>query len=41
MSYGGSHLIGECIGLGIILSMVKYERAIHPDDINNEFLGFT
>jgi rod shape determining protein RodA len=41
MSYGGSHLLGECIGLGMILSMARYERAIHPDDIHNEFLGFT
>ncbi len=40
MSYGGSHLLGECIGLGIILSMVRYERAIHPDDIHNEFVGY-
>jgi rod shape determining protein RodA len=41
MSYGGSHLLGECIGLGIVLSMAKYERAMHPDDINNEFVGFS
>jgi len=41
MSYGGSHLLGECIGLGMVLSMARYERAIHPDDIHNEFLGFT
>ncbi len=40
MSYGGSHLLGECIGLGIVLSMAKYERAMHPDDINNEFVGY-
>ncbi len=40
MSYGGSHILGECIGLGLILSMARYERAIHPDDINNEFLGY-
>lgn len=40
MSYGGSHLLGEFIGLGIILSMARYERAMHPDDINNEFLGY-
>lgn len=40
MSYGGSHILGECIGLGLILSMTRYERAIHPDDINNEFLGY-
>lgn len=40
MSYGGSHLLAEAIGLGIILSMNKYERAMHPDDINNEFIGY-
>lgn len=40
MSYGGSHILGEFIGLGVILSMARYERAIHPDDINNEFLGY-
>lgn len=40
MSYGGSHLLGECIGLGIVLSMTRYERAMHPDDINNEFVGY-
>ena len=41
MSYGGSHILGECIGLGLILSMARYERAIHPDDIHNEFLGYS
>lgn len=41
MSYGGSHLLGEGIGLGVILSMIKYERASHRDDISNEFSGFT
>ncbi|HTH93196.1 MAG TPA: rod shape-determining protein RodA [Candidatus Paceibacterota bacterium] len=40
MSYGGSHILAECVGLGIILSMSKYERAMHPDDINNEFIGY-
>ncbi|MEO5645878.1 MAG: rod shape-determining protein RodA [Candidatus Paceibacterota bacterium] len=40
MSYGGSHMLGECIGLGIVLSMSRYERAMHPDDINNEFVGY-
>jgi rod shape determining protein RodA len=40
MSYGGSHLLGECIALGIVLSMTRYERAIHRSDINNEFLGY-
>lgn len=41
MSYGGSHLLGEFIGLGIVLSMARYERAMHPDDIHNEFLGYS
>lgn len=40
MSYGGSHIIAELLGLGIIMSMVRYERAIHRDDVNNEFLGY-
>lgn len=40
MSYGGSHLLGEFIGLGIVMSMARYERAMHPDDINNELLGY-
>lgn len=40
MSYGGSHLLGEFIGLGIILSMTRYERAIHRADIDKEFLGY-
>ncbi|HVY36202.1 MAG TPA: rod shape-determining protein RodA [Candidatus Paceibacterota bacterium] len=40
MSYGGSHLLGEFIGLGIVLAMARYERATHPDDIHNEFLGY-
>ncbi len=40
MSYGGSHLLGEFIGLGIVLSMTRYERAIHRADIDNEFVGY-
>lgn len=40
MSYGGSHLINECLGLGIILSMARFERAIHRDDLNKEFYGY-
>jgi rod shape determining protein RodA len=40
MSYGGSHLLAEAIGLGIVISMSRYERAMHPDDINNEFIGY-
>jgi rod shape determining protein RodA len=40
MSYGGSHLLGEMVGLGIILSMTRYERAMHRSDIDNEFVGY-
>lgn len=40
MSYGGSHLLGEFIGLGIVLSMTRYERALHRGDINKEFIGY-
>lgn len=40
MSYGGSHIIAELIGLGIVCSMVRYERATHRQDIQNEFLGY-
>lgn len=39
MSYGGSHLLIEFIGLGILMSMKRQMRAVHRDDINNEFLG--
>lgn len=39
MSYGGSHLITEFAGLGILMSMRKYSRSVHRDDIKNEFLG--
>ena len=40
MSYGGSHLVTEFIGLGLVMSMRKYSRATHKDRINNEFLGY-
>ena len=39
MSYGGSHLLTEFAGLGILMSMRRYGRGAHRDDINNEFLG--
>lgn len=39
MSYGGSHLLTECIGLGILMSMRKYNRSLHRDDVHHEFLG--
>jgi rod shape determining protein RodA len=39
MSYGGSHLLIEFMGLGILMSMRKYGRLAHRDDMKNEFLG--
>ncbi len=40
MSYGGSHLLTEFMGLGILMSMRRYSRPAHRDDMKNEFLGF-
>jgi len=39
MSYGGSHLITEFAGLGILMNMRKYARPAHKEDMKNEFLG--
>lgn len=39
MSYGGSHLLTEFMSLGILMSMRKYARPAHRDDMRNEFLG--
>lgn len=39
MSYGGSHLIAECLALGILFSVSRYRRGIHRDDTQHEFLG--
>lgn len=39
MSYGGSHLITEFAGLGILMSMRRDARSVHRDDLKNEFLG--
>lgn len=39
VSYGGSHLLAEFAGLGIVTGMRAYSRAYHRDDMRNEFLG--
>jgi len=39
MSYGGSHLLAEFMGLGILMSMRRYARSAHRDDTKHEFLG--
>ncbi len=40
MSYGGSHLIVECMALGLCLAMSRYARATHRENFNKEFLGY-
>lgn len=39
LSYGGTHLLTEFTGLGILMGMRRYSRVIHKDDIDNEFIG--
>jgi rod shape determining protein RodA len=39
MSYGGSHLVTEFAGLGILIGMRRYSRVMHKDSMKNEFLG--
>ena len=39
LSYGGSHLLTEFTGLGILMGMRRYARPAHRDAMRNEFLG--
>lgn len=39
MSYGGSHLLAECIAVGVCAGMRRYARSGHKYHMNNEFLG--
>lgn len=39
MSYGGSHLLTEFVGLGILMGMSRYQRAAHKDLSKNELPG--
>jgi rod shape determining protein RodA len=39
MSYGGSHMLNEFLGLGILMGMNKYGRAVHKDIAGNEIVG--
>ncbi len=41
MSYGGSHILAEFIGLGILMGMRRYARDAHKDAISNEFSGLS
>jgi rod shape determining protein RodA len=40
MSYGGSHLLAECLALGMCTGMRRYARSGHKYQMKNEFLGF-
>jgi rod shape determining protein RodA len=39
MSYGGSHLLAECLALGMASGMRRYARGGHKYQMRNEFLG--
>ncbi len=39
MSYGGSHLLAECLALGICFGMYRYARTANRHHMKNEFLG--
>ncbi|MES2203507.1 MAG: FtsW/RodA/SpoVE family cell cycle protein [Patescibacteria group bacterium] len=39
MSYGGSHLLGEFLALGILSGMRRYSRAVHAQALEREFAG--
>lgn len=39
LSYGGSHLLTEFTGLGILMGMRRYARPAHREAMQNEFLG--
>lgn len=40
MSYGGSHLLAECLALGMCTGMRRYSRSGHKYHMKNEFVGF-
>ncbi len=39
MSYGGSHLLSEFLGLGMLMGMRKNSRSVHKDIASNEMVG--
>lgn len=39
MSYGGSHLLTEFLGLGILMGMRRGSRIVHKDTAGNEMVG--
>jgi hypothetical protein len=41
MPYGGSHLLSEFLGLGILMGMKSSARVVHKDVARNELLGIS
>lgn len=39
MSYGGSHLLTEFLGLGVLMGMSGYEKAAHKEALEREVVG--
>ena len=39
MSYGGTHVLVEFAGLGILMGMRRHSARLHKAEIKNEFLG--
>jgi rod shape determining protein RodA len=39
LSYGGTHLLTEFSGLGMLMGMRRYRRIAHKDEVKNEFIG--
>jgi len=39
MSYGGSHLLTEFLGLGILMGMRKYSRGVHREVVHHQIDG--
>ncbi len=41
VSYGGSHLLTEFVGIGILLAQSRYARAAHKGSLNREIVSVT
>lgn len=39
MSYGGSHLLAEFLGIGILMGQYSYARAANKEEAQNEIIG--
>ena len=39
MSYGGSHMLAEFLGIGILMGQYSYARATNKESAKNEIIG--